>query len=55
MYSEDLSAVNTYENPDAVVPTINKSAVFENGKVKAELKRLSWNIFRFQRQTDKPL
>jgi alpha-N-arabinofuranosidase len=49
MYSDDLNAANTFENPNAVVPTVNKSAVFENGKVSACLKSLSWNIFRFHK------
>jgi alpha-N-arabinofuranosidase len=49
MYSEDLGAANTYENPNAVVPTVNRDAVFDNGKVSATLKSLSWNVFRFRK------
>jgi alpha-N-arabinofuranosidase len=49
MYTEDLMAANTYENPNAIVPTVNKDAKFENGRVSANLKSLSWNIFRFSK------
>jgi alpha-L-arabinofuranosidase len=48
MYSEDLGAANTYENPNAVAPSVNKSAKFENGVVTANLKSLSWNVFRLK-------
>lgn len=50
MYSENLAAKNTYENPHAVVPTVNYAAKFENNKVSANLKSLSWNVFRFKKQ-----
>ena len=48
LYSEDVRASNTYENPNAVVPTVNTDAVFQNGRVTAVVKKLSWNVFRFQ-------
>lgn len=53
MYSEDLTARNTYENPNAVIPTINNNAVFENGKVSVTLKSLSWNVLRFRKSDGK--
>jgi len=46
MYSEDLLAENTYENPNAVVPTINQDTTMENGVLTAKLQPLSWNVFR---------
>ncbi len=49
MYTEDLMARNTFENPDAIIPTVNKAAKFENGRVSANLKSLSWNVFRFKK------
>jgi alpha-N-arabinofuranosidase len=49
LYSDQLDAKNTYENPDVLVPSINSGAVYANGKVSANLKRLSWNVFRFQK------
>lgn len=48
LYSDDLSVVSTPENPDAIVPTINNSTKEdEDGIIKADLKKLSWNILRF--------
>lgn len=49
MYSDDIDAVNTWENPDAIQPTINQETTCENGKVQASLKSLSWNVFRFKK------
>lgn len=49
LYSDDMSAGNTLENPDAVVPSINTDTKFENGKISANLKKLSWNVFRFKK------
>jgi len=46
MYSEDPLAKNTYENPNAVVPTINQVTTMENGVLTAKLQPLSWNVFR---------
>jgi len=48
MYTDDLSKANTYETPDAIVPVINPNAKFENGKLEANVKALSWNVFRFK-------
>ena len=52
MYSEDLSAANTWENPEAIVPKVNSAAVCENGRVKTELKSLSWNVLRFEKTAE---
>ena len=49
LYSDDLSAANTYENQDVVVPKLNEETKFENGKVTTVLKKLSWNMFRFKK------
>jgi alpha-N-arabinofuranosidase len=46
LFSDDLDAADTYENPNAVVPAVNKGTTFENGVVKANLHKLSWNVFR---------
>jgi len=46
LYSDDLKAANTYENPRLVVPSVNTDTVCKDGKVTAELKKLSWNVFR---------
>ncbi len=47
LYSEDMDLMNTYENPEAVVPTVNPDSAFKNGKVTAVIRKLSWNVFRF--------
>lgn len=49
LYSENLEARNTLEEPNAVVPSICKDTKYENGKLTAELKKLSWNVFRFKK------
>ena len=49
LYSDDMDAKNTYEAPDTIQPTISETAKEENGIVSATLKRLSWNVFRFQK------
>ena len=50
MYSDDPEISNTYENPDALLPTVDSKAVCENGVVKACVKKLSWNVFRFTKE-----
>jgi alpha-N-arabinofuranosidase len=47
--SDQLDTKNTDDNPDALVPSINSGAVYGEGKVSANVKRLSWNVFRFQK------
>ena len=46
LYSDDLTAKDTYDNPDAIVPKALDVA-FEDGIAKATLHKLSWNVFRF--------
>ena len=49
LYSEDPDAANTWEDPDAVKPRLNPASRLEDGKVLAELKPLSWNVFRLKK------
>ena len=49
MFSDDITVENTYENQTALVPTVNKDAKCENGEVCANVKKLSWNVFRFKK------
>ena len=49
LYTEELSARNTYEHPDALIPRPMKETVFEKGICTAMLPRLSWNVFRFSK------
>lgn len=53
LYTDDIEAQITLENPDAIAPSISKAAKFENGKVTSELKKISWNVFRFKRTDQK--
>jgi alpha-N-arabinofuranosidase len=48
LYTDDIDAANSYEDPDAIVPSVNSAAKFEGGKVTAVAKKLSWNVFRFK-------
>jgi alpha-N-arabinofuranosidase len=48
MYTDDLTAANTWENPDAIKPSVNNSAKFEGGKLQSNVKPMSWNVFRFK-------
>jgi alpha-L-arabinofuranosidase len=48
LHSEDMQATNTYEHPDTVLPAANPDAAFKNGKATAIVRKLSWNVFRFQ-------
>jgi alpha-N-arabinofuranosidase len=44
--SQNLKAANTKENPFNVVPHTGGKTVIEDGKVKASLPKLSWNVIR---------
>jgi len=46
MYTDDLNAVNTFENPDVIKPAVNPSTKLDSGKVTANTKKLSWNVIR---------
>ncbi|MBE6935423.1 MAG: alpha-L-arabinofuranosidase [Ruminococcaceae bacterium] len=49
LYSDDIMATNTYENPNAILPTVNADAKVVDGKVVANCKKLSFNVFRFEK------
>ena len=46
LYTDDLEAANTWDN-EVIKPEADAATKFEGGKVTAELKSLSWNVFRF--------
>jgi alpha-N-arabinofuranosidase len=48
LYTDNINAANSFENPDVVIPSVNTGTVFKDGKVTAELNKLSWNLFRFK-------
>ena len=50
LHSDDFMAANTFENPDAIKPVVNPNTKCENGEVTANLKKLSWNVFRFEKK-----
>nr|SIP63158.1 Alpha-N-arabinofuranosidase (EC 3.2.1.55) [uncultured bacterium] len=47
MYSDDPSARNTYERPDALLPRRAADTRDDGGTVTARLRKASWNVFRF--------
>jgi len=49
MFSKDLKAANTFENPDAVKPVPNAATRLEAGRVQATLQPLSWNVIRLKK------
>ena len=49
MSTEDLEAKNSYENPDVIKPAANKETKFDNGKITATFKKLSWNMLRLSK------
>ena len=49
MFSKDLNAANTFENPDAVKPTRNAATKLEDGRIQATVQPLSWNVFRLKK------
>lgn len=49
LYSEDLDARTTYENQNVIIPNVSPDTKFENGTISAEVKKLSWNMFRFKK------
>lgn len=50
LYSDDINASNSYDDPNVVVPSISSAAKFKQGKVSTVAKKLSWNVFRFKKQ-----
>ena len=50
LYTDDIDAANSHEDPNVIVPSINSGAKFEDGKVSTVTKKLSWNVFRFKKQ-----
>lgn len=51
MFSQDLEARNTYEEPDLIKPAEHQGGVFENGIFKTHVRPLSWNVLIFQKET----
>ncbi len=50
LYSEDPEAYNDYDHPDTIVPVAVGDTACTAGQVSAELKPLSWNLFRFVKE-----
>ena len=48
LYSEDMDATSSSKNPDVLVPAINPDAKFSGGKLRTNVKKLSWNVLRFK-------
>ena len=50
LYDEDPEACNTWENPNRLVPREMPVPAAEKGIYSAVLPRLSWNVFRFEKE-----
>lgn len=50
MYTDDFKLKNTFDNPDALLPKTNTESKADGGELKADVKPLSWNIFRFEKK-----
>ncbi len=48
MFCTDPNAENTFDHPDSILPHRNEETRAEGGLVKATLKPMSWNVFRFK-------
>ena len=48
LYSDDMDAKNTYED-EKIKPSANSDAKLTDGKCTSRVKKLSWNVFRFEK------
>jgi alpha-N-arabinofuranosidase len=49
MYTDDLAKENSYDNPDAIKPSINSETRMDGGLMKVVTNKLSWNVIRLAR------
>ena len=49
MFSDDPDAVNTWEQPDRVLPQINTNTTMTDGIISVKARKLSWNMFRLEK------
>jgi len=47
LHHDNVKAVNSEENPDAVVPVVRRDCRAENGRFTFHLSALSWNVLKF--------
>ena len=50
MYSDDPEAANTFDKPNTIVPRKVNETRCKNGICSAILPKLSWNVFRFEKE-----
>ncbi|MDR3120801.1 MAG: alpha-L-arabinofuranosidase [Clostridiales bacterium] len=50
MYTDDLKKANTFENPDAIRPTVNSTTKIDGGRITAFTKQFSWNVIRLAKK-----
>ena len=48
LFTPDMEAMNSYEHPDKVVPSVNTDVKYKDGKITSRLEKLSWNVFRLK-------
>ena len=49
MFTDDMTFHSTFETAGTIQPSVNSDASFKDGKLSAEVKKLSWNVFRFKK------
>jgi alpha-L-arabinofuranosidase len=49
LFTEDIDASNSFENPNMIAPSNCSTAQFKNGKVSTTARKLSWNVIRFRK------
>ncbi len=50
LFTDELSAVNSFENPNSIVPSVRSAAEFRDGIISTTARKLSWNVFRFEKR-----
>ena len=48
-FTPDFAAANSYEDPDVIKPVVCEDTRCEDGTINVTLKKLSWNMFRFEK------
>ena len=52
MYTDDLEAQSSFDNPSLVLPKEKEDVVFTDGRLTTSLKPLSWNVLCFEKEEE---
>ena len=52
MYTDDLEASSSFDNPSLVLPKEKEDVVFADGRLTTSLKPLSWNVLCFEKEEE---